>query len=182
MSSSSPPSPDRLGQRAPVGPSLSPGPRSSLPPSLRPPAKQCRRHQIVLRPDGSCVVCDREGGPHVSMAPPRGQRRPSAILWVTLGAAVLLGGGLVVWSPWSGAPPDPTTSSGQRSPSPQAAQSQTPSQSQGVDSAVEAEEEANPLHEIQRRVLQGDPTPSGEGPGEDDPTQDKAYPADENVP
>lgn len=64
-------SPDRPASQ----PSLAPRARASLPAtarqtptggSLRPAARQCRQHRLMLRPDGTCILCDREGGPYAS--------------------------------------------------------------------------------------------------------------------
>src|SRR5690606_19862367 len=100
--------PDRSGPQ----PSSAPGGRASLPAaarssmapaggSLRPAGRQCRRHHLVLRPDGSCVVCDREGGPFASDASGlhrRPRRRRVFFLW--LGGALLtaLGAGALLWA------------------------------------------------------------------------------------
>src|SRR5690606_7484137 len=94
--------------------SLAPSTSASLAPSrrqsLRPrssiaPARRCARHKLVLRPDGTCVVCDREGGPFASdvsglrgrsVSPVRsGDFRGSTKGWLALGVVIGLVGGLV---------------------------------------------------------------------------------------
>ncbi len=101
--------------------SLAPSRSSSLAPSrrgqsLRPrsiaPARRCARHKLVLRPDGTCVVCDREGGPFASdvsglrgrtVSPERpGEPRGSLRGWLALGLAFGLVGGLLLWFLFAG--------------------------------------------------------------------------------
>lgn len=99
---------------APNRSSLSPARRQSLQPGGIAPARRCGRHKLVLRPDGTCVVCEREGGPFASevsglrgrtLTPARPTDRPHPStgskartgLWASLGVVFGVVGGTLLW-------------------------------------------------------------------------------------